>query len=214
MLGGASACGDKPPAAPRDDKVTGVTVAPSNLVISAGDKVTLSATVAAGPDQADRRVRWASRNPFVATVDAGGLVSALAGGTTAITATSIADTTVVGTAAVTVAVPFGPSATIGAINHNGAPVDLSNAFGTLDIVVNVDGSSSSLARADLVMSSAGADTVVAAYQPAAGAAPGPITLTFNSVGLRNGQWALKVRLTLSSGAVTTSSSTAITINNR
>ena len=211
VLGGTFACNDHAPAAPRDDKVTAVTVDPSNLVMSSGAKVSLSATVAAGPDQGNRRVRWASRNPSVATVDEGGLVSALAGGNTTITATSLADTTVAGAAAVTV-VSFGPTVTVAAINHNGAAADLGNASGTLDVIVNVDGSSPLISRADLVLNSAGADTVVASFQPSA-ATPGPVTLSFNSAGLHNGQWTLRVRVSLTSGASTVSSTSLITIHN-
>jgi hypothetical protein len=215
-LGGVSACGDPvgAPAAPRDDKVVSVTVAPSNIVIFLGDKLTLSATVIARPDQADRRVRWASQNPAVASVDDAGIVSALARGTTRITATSIADTTVVGTAVVSVVGPVGPSVTISEISHNGAAVDLTNAFGTLDVALNVDGASPVVSRVDVIMTSAGADTAVATFQPSSAAAPGPVTLTFNSVGLRNGQWTLKVRVILTSGTITVSSSVMITINNQ
>jgi len=215
-LGSFSACGDPlgAPAAPGDDQVLSVTVAPSNVVIFRGDKLTLSATVIARPDQADRRVRWASQNPAVASVDDGGIVSALATGTTRITATSIADTTVVGMAAVSVAGPFGPSVTIADISHNGASVDLTNAFGTLDVAINVDGASPAVSRVEVIMTSAGIDTVVATFQPSSAAAPGPVTLTFNSVGLRNGLWTLKVRVILTSGTITESSSVMIAINNQ
>jgi hypothetical protein len=141
-------------------------------------------------------------------------VAAVDTGFTTVTATSLADTSVAATALVSVLVfNFTPPVTIAAINHNGMPVDLTNAFGLLDVVVNVDGSSRLVSRADLIMNSAGTDTVVASYQPSSTAAPGPVTLSFNSVGLRNGQWTLKVRVTLSSGSVTVSSSTAVTINN-
>ena len=208
------ACGDTPGVpTPRDDKVTSVTVSPSTVAMLIGDKVPLSAAVAVGPDQVDRRVRWSSENPMIGTVDDTGLVSGLAAGVTKITATSLADTTVTGTAVIIVGGFFGPSVTIAAINHNGAPVDLSNAFGTLDVLVNIDGSSPLVSRADLVMNSAGADTVVATYSPGATTAPGPVTLTVNTVGLRNGQWTLKVRVTLTSGTVTVSSTVAVAIKN-
>jgi hypothetical protein len=143
-------------------------------------------------------------------------VTAVDTGRTIVTATSLADTSVIGTVVVSVFVlNLTPPITIATINHNGVAVDLTNAFGTLDVVVNVDRSSPLVSRADVVMNSAGTDTVVATYRPGStAAAPGPITLSFNTIGLRNGPWTLKVRVTLMSGAVDVSSTVVVVINNQ
>ncbi len=98
----AVACGDgavePPPDAPRP---TTVTVTPASAVLSAlGATVQLSVEVRDQNDQVvvGVAVTWASGNASVATVDASGLVTAVANGTTTITATA---GSVSGTAAVT-----------------------------------------------------------------------------------------------------------------
>ncbi len=67
--------------------VTGVTVTPATLALTAGESDTLTANVA--PDNAtNKTVNWTSSNPAVATVDANGMVTAIAEGTATITATT------------------------------------------------------------------------------------------------------------------------------
>lgn len=70
--------------------VSSVSIAPANASLVVGGTVALVTTVkdAAGTMLTDREVSWISTAPTVATVSAGGLVSALAPGSTTITATS------------------------------------------------------------------------------------------------------------------------------
>jgi uncharacterized repeat protein (TIGR02543 family) len=82
--------------------VTGVTLSETTLLLTAVDPpVTLIATVQ--PSTADPSVTWSSSNTSVATVE-NGIVTAKAGGTATITATSVADSTK--KADCTVTVPF------------------------------------------------------------------------------------------------------------
>ncbi|MBR5724097.1 MAG: Ig-like domain-containing protein [Bacteroidales bacterium] len=65
--------------------VTGVTLNMTSMTLSPGESATLVATVK--PDNAtDKSVSWSSDNPGVATVDAGGKVTAVAAGSATITA--------------------------------------------------------------------------------------------------------------------------------
>ena len=67
--------------------VTGVTLNKTSATLAVGGTDTLTATVA--PDGAtDKSVAWSSDNPSVATVDANGVVTAVASGTANITATT------------------------------------------------------------------------------------------------------------------------------
>ncbi len=63
----------------------------------------LTATVA--PSDADQNVTWSTSSAATATVNASGLVTAVANGTATITATSTVDGTIKGTATVTVTTP-------------------------------------------------------------------------------------------------------------
>lgn len=69
--------------------VSSVTVAPDPVQLGVGESVQLTATAAAsgGMVLPDRPVSWATGNDAVATVDPSGLVSAVGGGETAVTAT-------------------------------------------------------------------------------------------------------------------------------
>lgn len=81
--------------------VTGVTGLPSTLSLLADDEVQLAVNV--GPALAtDKRITWASTDTDVATVSITGLVAAIAAGTCDITATSVFDTGISATCAVTV----------------------------------------------------------------------------------------------------------------
>ncbi|HUG12079.1 MAG TPA: Ig-like domain-containing protein [Opitutaceae bacterium] len=66
---------------------TGVSVSPESATVTTGDSVQLTANVIPG-DATIQSVTWTSSNPDVATVDAAGLVTSLAAGTTTITATT------------------------------------------------------------------------------------------------------------------------------
>jgi hypothetical protein len=68
-----------------------VTLTPASLSIDAGVDTLVAATVSGGCASDDRAVRWRSGDAAIATVDANGRVSAIAGGTTTITATAFTD---------------------------------------------------------------------------------------------------------------------------
>lgn len=83
--------------------VTAVAVSPATAELAIGGTATLTAAVTA-LHGADDSVTWSSSNDAVATV-VGGVVTGVAAGTADITATSVADGTVAGSAEVTV---YGP----------------------------------------------------------------------------------------------------------
>lgn len=68
--------------------VTGVTVSPGTATINAGTTTQLTATVAPA-NATNPAVNWTSSNTAVATVNASGLVTAIAAGTAVITATTV-----------------------------------------------------------------------------------------------------------------------------
>ena len=243
-LAGLTACGDKvtvPPATttPVGTVVHSVTVTPSSVTMKAGDKVTLVASVDADAGVTDRTVTWTSSNTTVATVDANGVVTAVAGGTASIIAASKADASVKGAAAVTVGANVAATVTISTINQfNGftsVPANLASAFGQLDVTLNVDPGTQQLAGVDLVMNCAGngnsgQDTVVATQNlssgdkaPVAEESNAPVTLSFNTasfnattgaVAFHNGACTLKAKARTTGGTQTASSTTAITLNNQ
>lgn len=87
--------------------VAEVVVTPASVTLEIGESEELTADVTAfgGASQA---VTWRSDDEAVATVDAGGLVTAVAGGTATITATSVATPSVSDSAEVTVNQPEPP----------------------------------------------------------------------------------------------------------
>lgn len=85
-----------PPVAP-----TSLTLGPVPAAIDTDDG-SLQLTVTAAPPGASADVTWSSDTPGVATVDATGLVEAVADGTSVITATSTVDNLITGTVTVTV----------------------------------------------------------------------------------------------------------------
>src|SRR5579885_2498528 len=212
-IAGITACGDKVTVPQQTTTVVTpptvvhqVTVSPSSVNLNVGDKVTLAASVDADAGVTDRTVTWSSSNTAIATVDANGVVTAVAAGNATITAASKADPNVKGAAAVTVGA--GPVAqpavvTISTINSTrcdvfgsctSVPANLGNATGQLDVTLNVDPGTQKLAGVDLLMNCnaaanfpAASDTVVAtqnlggaASALAAEAAAAPVTLSFNT----------------------------------
>jgi len=86
--------------------VTDITLDCSSATLAVGDTKTLSVTVL--PNDATRKnVTWSSSNPDIATVDAGGIVTAISAGEAIITATSIDGTEI--NATCTITVTEGPS---------------------------------------------------------------------------------------------------------
>jgi hypothetical protein len=204
-----------------------------------GDKVTLAASVDADAGVTNRTVTWTSSNTAVATVDGTGLVTAVNGGTATVVAKSVADPTVSGAAVVQVAANVPATVTIGQINQTvcvvgggctSVPATLSNVANQLDVTLNVDAGTQTLAGVDLIMNCGGADTVVASQNLgstdkapiAAEDASAPVTLSFNTaafnatngqVAFKNGACTLKARARTAAGTQTASSSTSLTLNN-
>lgn len=85
--------------------VTGVTLSPGSLSLTAGGATaTVTATVA-GTNSPPQGVIWASSNPAKATVDEDGVVTPVAAGTAIIVATSVADPSHAAQITCTVAAP-------------------------------------------------------------------------------------------------------------
>jgi hypothetical protein len=81
--------------------VTSITIEPVSVALDTGGTRQLAATVS--PDNAsDESIQWSSGNTAVATVDNKGLVTAIAPGTTTITATALDGSGVSGSAEITV----------------------------------------------------------------------------------------------------------------
>ena len=83
--------------------VSNVTLDPTNAVVKVGDTQAFTATVnGINLDPADQTVTWTTTDPNIATVDQQGIVTAVAGGQTTVTATAGFDSSTSGTATVVV----------------------------------------------------------------------------------------------------------------
>jgi len=199
--------------------VTGVTVSPPTATLNVGDKLTLTATISASGNP-NRSVRWTSSNASVATVDGAGQVTAIAGGSTSIIATSASNPLVTGVAAITVG-SFGFVPTIAAINQGGKAADLGNISGQIDVLIELPAPPPTFSTVRLVINCDGTDTVVASQALADAGSAAALTqrstaqtsLSFNTAPFKNGQCSLKVQAATTTGAIVGSSSTRITLNN-
>lgn len=100
---GLAACGDDVTVAPPptgSGGVTSVVVAPSSATVTVGSTIILAASVTA--DSGKGQVTWATSDATVATVDQSGHVTGVKPGSVTIVATSQANTSISGAAAVTV----------------------------------------------------------------------------------------------------------------
>src|SRR5262249_14383323 len=121
---------------------------PNAATIAVGGSITLAASVDADAGVTVRTVTWTSSDATVATVDATGKVTGVKAGTASIIATSAADANGKGAAAITVTggTTQAPTVTISSINMttcgaNGCtstPANVANAFGQLDVILNVE----------------------------------------------------------------------------
>ena len=68
-----------------------ISLVPTSITIDAGTSAQATASVSGGCANDDRSVRWSISDPAVATVDASGKVTGVAGGTATLTATAFAD---------------------------------------------------------------------------------------------------------------------------
>lgn len=121
-----------------------ISVSPTAVTLTTvGATAQIVALVTGGPDGTAHTVTWSSSNTAVATVDANGVVTAKAQGTTSIIATATADATVKAAAAVTVTIGGGvvapPTVSISSITKlDNSTADAGNIFETINVTLNVD----------------------------------------------------------------------------
>ncbi len=142
--------------------VRSISLTPATVEITVGNQQPLAVTVVAD-DGVSRAVTFTSNNSAVATVTAGGLITAVAPGTTTITVSSVASPGINATAIVTVKAPAPPQVSIQSVTQGNTtiPVNLAAAAGQLEVSLNVTAGQDPLARVDLVLSQNGKDTTVA-----------------------------------------------------
>lgn len=162
-LAGLVACGDDVSITPPPDPDLAISGAPVTA-IQVGARVQLSSNLPA---------TWASSNAAVASVDAAGLVTAVAAGTASITATSTADVNKKASVTITVTAPAVRSVTV-------SPTAVTmNPGGTQGFVANVD-ADPGVARTVTWTSSNTAVVTVTAAGVATAVAPGAATITATS----------------------------------
>lgn len=139
---GTAACEDKTEVVIPDptDPIT-VNLVPDAITLVVGESADFAAVVSGGDDETVRTVSFSSGNDAVAEVSATGTVTANGTGTTTITATATADPNAKDVSTVTVlpeAAP--PSISIKSITqfNTNTPVNINNAFGQIDVTLNVD----------------------------------------------------------------------------
>ena len=217
-----AACGDgsTTPTA----SVRGVAVTPNPATVTAGQSITLTATVDAASGVA-QTVTWASSDATIAAVDATGRVTGIQAGNVTVVATSTADVSRKGAAAITVRSPGGvPAVTIAAIKQrNGptsSPADLNNAFGQLDVLVNVETNGQTLKTVGATMMCPNNKTKTVSKDVSDLTPAAPVTLSFNTLAqtngvpeLINGACSLVATATTVSDVQGTTNTTAFTLNN-
>lgn len=145
---GLAACGDDvtipvpppPPPPVETPNITSFSVSPTSATIAPGTFVQASATLITKAGVTGT-VTWNSSNPAVATVDATGLIDAVAEGAAVITATATAGGQTANASIGVTVRPIQPaqvsikSITTGLTN---LPVNVSNVFGQIEITLNFD----------------------------------------------------------------------------
>lgn len=165
IVAGAAACGDDvtiPPPPPLA-VVRSVSVAPTGAIVAAGGTLQMVATVDADAGTATT-VTWSSSDATRASVSATGLVTAAAAanaGSVAITACSTVIATVCGSATVTISASIPVTLSIKSITAGGlgTPVNFNNVFGQIDVTLNLDTGTQSVAGVDVLIG-----TEVVAFQ--------------------------------------------------
>jgi uncharacterized protein YjdB len=186
-----------------------VTMSPTTASVAVGQTAQLVATPkdASGNALTGRVVTWASTVPAAATVDGSGLVSGVAAGAAAITATSEGQ---IGAAAVTVTVTAVPVASVGV-----SPATASVAVGqTAQLVATPKDASGNALSGRVVtwVSSAPAVATVNGTGRVTGVAGGAATITATSEG-KSGSAAITVTTAVTNpGTVTNLAVTSVTTN--
>lgn len=141
---GLAACESKTVVQPQTFPLT-IAVSPASVTLTtAGQKAQFVAVVSGGTTDQAKTYTWASSNTAVATVDANGVVTAVANGVASITATSTADANVKAAGLVTVQLSSGPAVVPPTIsiqevtNNAGQNVPLDNVSGQINVALNVD----------------------------------------------------------------------------
>jgi hypothetical protein len=137
---------------PRDLGVRSVRVSPDNAIVPTGSTLQLVANVDANAG-VPRTVNWASSNTAVATVSNTGVVTGVAAGSASITATSTADPSISGVAAITVRNPVPATISIAAITAGALniPVNVNNVAGQIEVTLNVDPGDQVISRVDVLI---------------------------------------------------------------
>jgi hypothetical protein len=226
----SAACGDTVNTTlPSVTGVSAVSVTPASATIQVGETIQLSTSVTADATTA-KTVTYTSSNTAVATVDAAGKVTGVKAGTVSVNAVSTADASKSAAAAITVtAGPVTQPATISINSVNdaaGAPVNLANVNGQVNVTVNTTGGGSIEVflspSANCASNTIAASDVSVASQAATSTSNGTVTLSFNTAQLSatnaakfaNGSYCVKARLTPTTGAAVIATNTVpFTLNN-
>jgi uncharacterized protein YjdB len=189
--------------------VATVTVIPASATVTAGATRQLSAVTkdASGTVLTGRVVTWASSNPAAATVDANGLVTAVAVDTATISATSEG---IKGTSAITVTAPVVPVASV-TVTPPTANIFVGDANQQL-VAVTTDAGGNVLIGRTIAWSSGntGTATVNTSGIVTGVAAGGPVTITATSEG-KSGTAAIIVANAPVASVTVTPSSATLTI---
>jgi hypothetical protein len=226
----SAACGDTVNTTlPSVTGVSAVSVTPATATIQVGETIQLSTSVTADATTA-KTVTYTSSNTAVATVDAAGKVTGVKAGTVSVNAVSTADASKSAAAAITVTNgPVTQPATISINSVNdaaGAPVNLANVNGQVNVTVNTTGGGSIEVflspSANCASNTIVASDVSVASQAATSTSNGTVTLSFNTAQVTaanaakfaNGSYCVKARLTPTTGAAVIATNTVpFTLNN-
>ena len=135
------ACGPQGPGSGADvvdDAIEAVSVEPASARVRVGETIELDAvvTVASGAPNSD--VNWSSSDDAVAAVDAAGVVTGVSVGSAIVTATSVFDSTVSGSADIGVDADLDPSALASEVSVDpDPPLRVANGVDTVEIGVVV-----------------------------------------------------------------------------
>lgn len=217
---------------PLDRGVRQVTIAPSNAIVPTGSTLQLVANVDVNSGVA-RTVTWATSNAAVATVSTAGVVTGVASGSATITARSTVDTSVFGSAAITVRDPIPATISIASVTFGTlqTPVNVNNVFGQFEVTLNVDPGDQGISKVEVLLDgavacsqtfSASASEQLALSHVFANVQVAPVTCSINSalfdattgaVSYFNGVRKLSARAITTAGTQVVTPSQDLTFNN-